>query len=83
MSHHLSTSAFTNMPLATFLGSRHMIGSKPIVFTKAFVSPSGSDTMQIDDQHYPYSSKVVNLVEDQNKSIGIILDKKKKKSERK
>ena len=56
-----------------------MIGSKPTVFTKAFVSPSRSDTMQIDDRHYPYSSKVVNLVKDHNKSIGIILDQKKKK----
>ena len=56
-----------------------MIGSKPTVFTKAFVSPSGSDTMQIDDRHYPYSSKVVNLVKDQNKSIRIILDNQKKK----
>ena len=53
------------------------------MFTKAFVSPSGSDTMQIDDRHYPYSSKVVNLVKDQNKSIRIILDNQKKKSERK
>ena len=56
-----------------------MIGSKPTMFTKAFVSPSGSDTMQIDDRHYPYSSKVVNLVKDQNKSIRIILDNQKKK----
>ena len=60
-----------------------MIGLKPAVFTKAFVSPSGSDTIQIDDRHYPYSSKVVNLVKDQNKSIRIILDQKKKVKENK
>ena len=35
VSHYLSASAYTSMPLVAPLGSKHMSGSKPVTFTKA------------------------------------------------